>query len=213
MRDPNCRLCPLGGTAISTCVPGVWWGDLEWHGPTVMVIGINPGWHEDQACEPFVGPSGAMLKEGLQQAGVKRAFLTNAFRCYGEPDMEYARACKDFLDKEIERVRPSFVCTLGNIPTQRLLGKGTVGQVAGKEIWSARYQCWVLPAFHPAAILRNRGRENAWRADVLRFGRLVRGELVPPPSTPPVRVDLVSTGAGVRGLERSLASEPTWSYD
>jgi DNA polymerase-1 len=178
-----------------------------------MCVGINPGGQEDREGRPFIGPSGAMLKEGLQQAGVRRAYLTNAFKCLAEPDMEYARACKDYLEEEIERVRPAFILALGNVPTQRLLGKGTVGQVSGKEIWSARYQCWVMPAFHPAAILRNRGRENAWRADVLRFGRLVRGELVPPPNTPPVRVDLVSTGAGLLGLERLLATEPAFSYD
>ena len=212
-RNPACDLCPLHEHALTVCVWGEWWGDSEYTGPTVMVVGMNPGGQEDQAGRPFIGPSGAMLKSGLEQAGVKRAYLTNAAKCVGEVDMDHVRACRDYLEEEIERVHPAYVLALGNVAVQRLLGKGTVGQVAGKEIWSARYQCWVLPAFHPAAILRNRGRENAWRADVLRFGRLVRGELVPPPSTPPVRVDLVSTGAGVRGLERSLASEPTWSYD
>ena len=212
-RNPECRLCPLGGTALSTCVWGEWRGDMAWSGPSVMVVGINPGWQEDQQGRPFVGPSGAMLDEGLAQAGVRRAYLTNTFRCYAEPDMEYARACKDFLEEEIERVRPAFILALGNIPTQRLLGKGTVGQVAGKEIWSAKYQCWVLPAFHPAAILRNRGRENAWRADILRFGRLVRGELVPPPNVPPVRVDLIASGRGLQTLDRLLETEPTCSYD
>jgi uracil-DNA glycosylase family 4 len=178
-----------------------------------MVVGINPGGREDAEDRPFVGPSGGMLDEGLRQAGIGYAYLTNAFKCYGDPDMEYARACKDYLEEEIQLVRPAFVLALGNVPTQRLLGRGTVGQVAGKEIWSARYQCWVMPAFHPAAILRNRGRENAWRADILRFGRLVRGDLVPPPNTPPVRVDLVSTGRGLQTLDQALRTEPTWSYD
>lgn len=212
-RNPDCTLCPLGGTVLSTCVWGEWRGDAEYSGPNVMVVGINPGWQEDQQGRPFVGPSGGMLDEALAQAGVRRAYLTNAFKCYAEPDMSYARACHDYLDEEIERVRPAFILALGNIPTQRLLGKGTVGQVAGKEIWSARYNAWVLPAFHPAAILRNRGRENAWRADILRFGRLVRGELVPPPNVPPVRVDLVDSGRSLQALDRLLGTEPTCSYD
>ena len=213
-RDPNCRLCPLGGKGISTCVYGEWRGDPTWAGPRVMVVGQNPGGREDAENRPFVGPSGAMLDEGLRQAGVRYAYLTNAFKCFSmDPDMAFARACKDYLEEEIERVRPEYILSLGNVPTQRLLGKGTVGQVSGKEIWSAKYQAWVMPAFHPAAILRNRGRENAWRADVLRFGRLVRGDLVPPPNTPPVRVDLVDSGSGLRGLDTSLRTEPSFSYD
>jgi len=178
-----------------------------------MCVGINPGWHEEQEGRPFVGPSGQLLKEGLVQAGIKRAFLTNTYRCPGEPDMSFARLCADGLEKEIEHVKPAYILALGNIAVQRLLGKGTVGQVSGKEIWSARYQAWVLPAFHPAAILRDRGRENAWRADVHRFGRLVRGDLIPPPSTPPVRVDLISSGGGLKALDTALRTEPTFTYD
>lgn len=213
-RNADCDLCPLGGRALNRCVWGEWWtDDVEWSGPVVMVVGMNPGAQEDQVNRPFVGPSGSLLKSGLKQAGVRRAYLTNAAKCVGDVDMDHARACKDYLEEELASVRPAFILALGNVAVQRLLGKGTVGQVAGKEIWSARYGCWVMPAFHPAAILRNRGRENAWRADVLRFGRLVDGRLVPPPSTPPVRVDLVSTGAGLRGLGQALATEPTWSYD
>jgi len=178
-----------------------------------MVVGINPGYNEDQQGRPFVGASGGMLDEALAQAGIRYAYLTNTFKCYAEPDMAWARACKDYLEEEIASVHPAYILALGNIPTQRLLGQGTVGQVAGKEIWSARYQCWVMPAFHPAAILRNRGRENAWRSDILRFGRLVRGELAPPPNTPPVRVDLIDSGRGLRSLDRLLRTEPSFSYD
>lgn len=213
MRDPDCRLCPLGGAGHSTCVWGEWWTDGDGGGPPVMVVGINPGAREDNENRPFIGPSGQLLKEALRQAGVQRAYLTNAYKCLSEPDMQYARACAGYLEEEIADVQPAFILALGNIPVQRLLGKGTVGQVSGKEIWSAKYSAWVLPAFHPAAILRDRGRENAWRADIHRFGRLVRGDLQPPPNTPPVSVDLVQTGAHLRVLDTALRTEPAFTYD
>lgn len=206
----SCATCPA---APGPRVAGLWWGDGEWSGPACMAVGINPGWHEENQGDPFVGPSGALLKEQLRQAGVHRCFLTNTYRCPGEPDAAFARACSPSLEEEIERVKPAFILALGNIAVQRLLGKGTVGQVSGKEIWSARYQAWVLPAYHPAAILRDRGRENAWRADIFRFGRLVRGDLVPPPNVPPVRVDLVSSGRGLASLDQALRTEPQFSYD
>jgi DNA polymerase-1 len=178
-----------------------------------MALGINPGAREEQEGRPFIGPSGQLLKEALRQVQISRAYLTNTYHCAGEPDASFARACAPDLDEEIARVQPAYILALGNIAVQRLLGKGTVGQVSGKEIWSARYQAWVLPAFHPAAILRDRGLENAWRADIHRFGRLVRGDLVPPPSTPPVSVDLVQTGAHLRVLDTALRTEPAFTYD
>jgi hypothetical protein len=77
--------------------------------------------------------------------------------------------------------------TLGNPATQRILGKGTITALTGKEQWSNKYGCWVLPLMHPAAILRSPGREKAWLLDAIRYGRLVRGEVVLP-GKPPVRV-------------------------
>lgn len=212
-QDSACRLCPLGGRGQSTCVWGEWWGDVEWSGPTVMAVGINPGGQEDREGRPFIGPSGAMLKHALTSAGIKRAYLTNAFKCAAEPDMEYARACSPYLDEEIAAIKPRWIIAFGNVPLQRLLGKGTVGAMSGKEVWSDKYQAWILPAPHPAAILRNLGREASWLADVMRFGRLIRGELDPPPSVPPVEVELVDTTTGLVKLRREIHRVPRVAYD
>jgi DNA polymerase-1 len=213
MRDHTCQLCPLWQTARSVNVDGEWWGDLDWDGPVVMCIGINPGGQEDREGRPFIGPSGAMLKHALESAGIRSAFLTNAFGCVGEPDMEYARACAAYLEDEIKRIQPQWILALGNIPLQRLLGRGTVGAMSGKEVWSDRYGCWILPAPHPAAVLRNMGREPSWLADIMRYGRLIRGELSPPPAVPPVSVELVSTSTGLVKLRREIQHSPLVAYD
>lgn len=214
MRDHNCKLCPLWEQAQSVNVDGEWWtDDVEWSGPVVMCIGINPGRQEDAEGRPFIGPSGAMLKHALTAAGIHRAFLTNAFGCYAEPDMEYARACASYLEDEIAQVKPQWIVALGNIPLQRLLGRGTVGAMSGKEVWSERYNCWILPSPHPAAVLRNMGREPSWLADIMRYGRLVRGELDPPPSVPPVTVELVQTSQELVKLRREIKAHPLVAYD
>jgi len=183
-----------------------------------MVIGQSPGRQEDYEGHPWWGPAGRELTEALRQAGIGRWFGTNAAKCSPEVngleiDMAYVRACAGYLDTEIEQIRPDWVLCLGNPAVQRILGRGRVSEVAGKEVWSARYSCWVVPALHPAAILRNQGRRGAWLADILRFGRLVRGEIEPPPNIPPVRVDLVETGRGLEALSRLLLTEPEFTYD
>ena len=216
--NPGCTLCPLYENAHTVCVSGEWRGDPEWRGPTVMVVGQSPGRQEDYEGHPFIGPSGRELEEALRQASIGRYYVTNAAKCSPEVngleiDMAHVRACADYLEQEIEVVRPNWVLALGNPAVQRLIGKGKVSEVAGKEIWANRYQAWVVPAWHPAAILRNQGRRSSWLADISRFGLLVRGKIKPPPRVPPVRVDLVDTGRGLEGLSRLLLTEPEFTYD
>lgn len=216
--NPDCDLCPLHEAANTVCLAGEWRGDPEWRGPTVMVVGQSPGKQEDYAGHPWWGPAGAEITEALRQAGIGRWFGTNAARCSPEVngveiDMAYVRACADYLDREIEMVKPAFILALGNPAVQRLLGRGKVSEVAGKEQWDNKRKAWVMGAWHPAAILRNQGRRDAWLQDIHRFGRLVRGEIEPPPSTPPVRVDLVSTQKQLEGFSRLLLTEPEFTYD
>lgn len=216
--NPDCELCPLHEGATNVCVWGEWRGDPDWDGPTVMVVGQSPGKREDFEGHPWIGPAGNMMTEALRQAGVRRYYATNAAKCSPEVngvdiDMSFVRACSDYLDEEIEAVKPAFILALGNPAVQRLIGRGKISEIAGKEVWASRYSAWVVPALHPAAVLRNMGRRESWLADIHRFGMLVRGELRPPPSEPPVPVDLVTTESGLRGLSRLLVTEPFWTYD
>ncbi len=71
----------------SEYVPGVGPGN-----PELMIIGIAPGSEEVNKGEPFVGPSGAILKQDLRDAGVHigNTYRTNIFK-YKLPNNEFAR--------------------------------------------------------------------------------------------------------------------------
>jgi uracil-DNA glycosylase family 4 len=49
---------------------------------SMMLVGEQPGDHEDREGEPFVGPAGRVLDEALELAGVERSdvYLTNAVK-------------------------------------------------------------------------------------------------------------------------------------
>src|SRR5439155_23856061 len=49
---------------------------------SVMFVGEQPGDQEDRAGEPFVGPAGRVLDEGLVAAGIdrERVYVTNAVK-------------------------------------------------------------------------------------------------------------------------------------
>src|SRR5260221_10153211 len=69
----TCRACPLWKKGTQT---------VFGNGPVrakVMLVGEQPGFEEDRAGEPFVGPAGKLLEKALAQAGIERAdvYLTN----------------------------------------------------------------------------------------------------------------------------------------
>jgi uracil-DNA glycosylase family 4 len=208
--DP-CADCPLKDRP---CISGEYrngeYVDPEPRPTSVMVLAAAGGFTEEQQGRPLVGPSGAELDRALHKAGITEAYFTNAASCippdYGEPDKLTVRACRPRLEEQIRAVRPKFILTLGNVAVQRMLGRGQISSVSGKEQWSPKYGAWILPAFHPAYILRGVGKRAAWELDLLRYGHLIRGD-IPLPGKPPIRVSIVESEGELRDLSGRLRME------
>jgi DNA polymerase len=147
-----------------------------------MFVGEQPGDREDREGKPFVGPAGRMLDKALEQAGIDRAlvYVTNAVkhfryeqrgkrRIHQRPSAEHIRACRPWLDAELEVVRPRVLVCLGAVAVQALLGsKVKVTKDRGKPLESELAPV-VLVTIHPSAILRERdapAREAAFEAFV-----------------------------------------------
>ena len=147
-----------------------------------MFVGEQPGDREDREGQPFVGPAGRVLDRALDAAGIDRrlAYVTNAVkhfryeqrgkrRIHQRPSAEHIRACRPWLDAELEVVRPRVLVCLGAVAAQALLGsKVKVTKDRGKPLESELAPC-VLVTIHPSAILRERdepAREEAFAAFV-----------------------------------------------
>jgi len=148
----------------------------------VMFVGEQPGDREDRDGHPFVGPAGRVLDRALEAAGIDRrlAYVTNAVkhfryeqrgkrRIHQRPGAEHIRACRPWLDAELEVVRPRVLVCLGAVAAQALLGsKVKVTKDRGKPLESDLAP-FVLVTIHPSAILRERdepAREEAFAAFV-----------------------------------------------
>ena len=209
MRNSECTLCPLGSQARTVCV----WGRQMGKDTTVMIVGEAPGRQEDSEGSPFVGPSGRLLQEMLDLVGLTDCYITNTVKCFpnGTPKPAEVKACAPYLDEEIAAVKPKYILCLGNTAMRRVIGPGSVTDKAGKEVWLEAHHAWAMPALHPAAILRSPGLRSAWEADIVRFARLVKGELQ---EKPPVRVHVARTLEHL-GLVAELINIPnrTIAYD
>ena len=162
-----------------------------------MFVGEQPGDREDRDGHPFVGPAGRVLDRALEAAGIDRrlAYVTNAVkhfryeqrgkrRIHQRPGAEHIRACRPWLDAELEVVRPRVLVCLGAVAAQALLGsKVKVTKDRGKPLESGLAPV-VLVTIHPSAILRERdepAREEAFAAFVADL-RVVQGALTASPA-------------------------------
>jgi uracil-DNA glycosylase len=184
----GCRGCDLWRYATQT---------VFGEGPKraeLMLVGEQPGDQEDRQGHPFVGPSGRLLDEGLETAGIDRSgvYVTNAVkhfkfvrveltrrRLHKKPAPGEVRACHPWLEEEIRLVRPRVIVALGATAAQALLGpKFKVTQQRGKTMRS-EWAGTVIATVHPSAVLRApaEAREQARReffADLRRVARALR---------------------------------------
>jgi DNA polymerase len=134
---------------------------------TIMFVGEQPGDQEDLAGRPFVGPAGQLFSAALQEAGIDRArtYVTNAVkhfkfqqrgkrRLHSKPDAGEIKACRWWLEQEIELIRPPLTVALGATAARSLFGKPvTIGKMRGEPHQLADgSECWVT--IHPSALLR-----------------------------------------------------------
>jgi DNA polymerase len=147
----------------------------------LMLVGEQPGDKEDLAGEPFVGPAGRVLDEGLELAGIDRGrtYLTNAvkhfkwkprgkLRLHQTPVAEEIAACRPWLEAELTVVQPKVLVALGATAIRALLGpKARVTALRGTIVESDLAPV-VSATVHPSSILRGppEDREQAMAAFV-----------------------------------------------
>jgi uracil-DNA glycosylase len=142
----------------------------------LMLVGEQPGDHEDREGEPFVGPAGRVLDQALAAAGIdrQRVYVTNAVkhfkweprgkrRIHQRPSAAEVQACHAWLDEELERVDPEVVVALGAVAVRAVFGKAlAVGELRG-QIHEQEGRS-VVVTVHPASIVRLREAEDRRRA-------------------------------------------------
>ena len=111
---PSCTDCELHEHIKSVCVPTVRYPESLDSGNTAIVfIGQNPGWHEDQQNEPFVGKSGQLVKQayigGCNLHKKAAIFLTNIVRCHTinneTPKNRHVTACVHHTRKDLWTIK------------------------------------------------------------------------------------------------------------
>jgi uracil-DNA glycosylase len=147
----QCQQCALyRGTAHA--VPGEGPHDAD-----IMFIGEAPGFHEDQQGRPFVGAAGQFLESLLASINLTRndVFITNVVKHRPpnnrDPEPDELRACRPYLDQQIELIKPKLIVTLGRHSMDLAWSGARISHIHGvpKKVGDIIY----FPMFHPAAAL------------------------------------------------------------
>ena len=163
----GCTACPLWKPATQT---------VFGQGPAkarMMLVGEQPGHREDIEGRPFVGPAGRELARGLEAAGIERReiYLTNVVkhfkykargkrRIHQKPDAAEIRACRPWLEAELDVVKPEALVCLGAVAAQALLGRDF--RVTRQRVTpvDSPLAPLVSATVHPSSILRLRDKDE-----------------------------------------------------
>lgn len=143
----------------------------------IMFIGEAPGWHEDQQGQPFVGPAGMFLNELISSIGLKRedVYITNVVKCRPpqnrDPLPTEIHACRQWLDRQIELIKPRMIVTLGRYSMAMFFPGKSISRIHGTA--QKRDDVLYYAMYHPAAALHQGSLRQDIEADMLKIPTLL----------------------------------------
>lgn len=136
--------------------------------PRAMLVGQAPGQVETGGGKPFAGRAGRTLFRWLERIGLDEEmardwlYISAITRCYPGPHpsgrgdrvpspAERAR-CGDWLDAELEIMRPPLIVPVGRLAIDRFLGPVALSAVVGQvhHVTHAGGRSEVVPLPHPS---------------------------------------------------------------
>jgi len=169
----ECKKCSLYKTRT---LPVVGAGS---HNANIMFVGEAPGANEDKTGIPFCGKAGKILDELLESQGIKRedVYICNILKCRPpqnrDPQREEKEACVSYLEKQIQIIRPSVICTLGNHATEYIFKKFNlkeklqgISKIHGQTFDSSLfYPIKIISMYHPAVATYNANMKDVLKED------------------------------------------------
>jgi DNA polymerase len=150
----ECQRCPSLASTRTQTVFGV--GRVD---PDICFVGEAPGEQEDLQGRPFVGLAGQLLDRIIAACGMKRddVFILNILKCRPpgnrKPSAQESGNCRGFLQRQIDLIRPKYLCALGATAAQHLLGSSLgIGKLRGS--FHDFNGIPVLCTYHPSYLLR-----------------------------------------------------------
>jgi len=155
----DCELCKLHKTRTNIVFGA---GNEQ---AKLVFVGEGPGLDEDIQGEPFVGAAGQLLTRIIRAINLRRedVYICNIIKCRPpknrNPEPDEIEACKPFVLKQLDVIRPRLICALGSVAAQALLETAApIGILRGR--FHSFRGVKLMPTYHPAYLLRNPAKKR-----------------------------------------------------
>ncbi len=172
----ECMQCSLGKTRTNMV-----FGRGSKTAP-IMLIGEGPGEQEDKQGRPFVGAAGQLLDLLLSALmfSEDEYYICNIVKCRPPgnrvPTDDEAESCLPWLRNQTALIRPHIMVCMGSTAAKHIIDRNAkITQIRGQ--WIERKGFWIMPTFHPAALLRDASKKVLMFEDMKQV-RLKLNELV-----------------------------------
>jgi DNA polymerase len=145
----------------------------------LIFVGEAPGADEDRLGRPFVGRAGMLLNDMITKGmGLARddVYIANVLKSRPpenrNPLPDEIAHCLPYLERQIEIIRPEFLCLLGRCAAEALLQSAlSLARLRGK--WHRYKGIPAMVTYHPAYLLRNpAAKKDAWEDLQLLMGAM-----------------------------------------
>lgn len=147
--------------------------------PHIVFIGEAPGADEDDQGRPFVGRSGQLLDELIDEAGIERGTysIMNVLGCRPpnnrEPTIFEIKACKRRFDILLDIFQPQVLVVMGRTAAKKVVGVQSISKWRGAMLDAdlvinakiVKFKSVVT--YHPSYLLRS-GRDSDLRKSMVR---------------------------------------------
>lgn len=158
----KCEACALAKTRRNVVI-----GDGNPHSG-IMLIGEGPGHDEDVEGLPFVGAAGKLLDKMLASIELDRSkvYIGNIVKCRPPenrtPLDEECNACLPYLRAQTALIMPKLIVCLGRTAARYVYDEN-VRITRDRGEWKCKKGVWIIPTYHPAALLRDQSKKyEAW---------------------------------------------------
>ncbi|MAQ73417.1 MAG: uracil-DNA glycosylase [Gammaproteobacteria bacterium] len=136
----------------------------------ILFIGEAPGRDEDKEGEPFVGRAGKLLTEMISSINLNREdiYITNTVKCRPpsnrNPSDEEVKSCADYLENQIELIKPKIIILLGKVAANRIIKNDQpIAELRKKTFFFEPKNIPIIVFYHPAYLLRNpKDKRKVW---------------------------------------------------
>lgn len=182
----------------------------------ITIVGIAPGAEEDRWGQPFIGASGRILDDCLNQVGINRSQVSiiNCVLCRPpknrDPESDELEACNEILKHYIELANPSVIVPMGNIPLKVVMKSSGITKKNGLILEHKNFPGKkIVPSVHPAFVVRDPGNRELMVKALANAKKVADGNLV----YTKTKVEYVNTYEKFDMMLKDLGSTDRYALD